>query len=69
MGTTDPKHSHGGLTAAFAQRPFKNIRGSKEGRCTLHTPRHRLYYPKWDHIARHCEILPNLRKGVNAYGP
>ena len=67
MGTTDPKHSHGGLTAAFAQRPFKNIRGNKEGTCTLRTPGHDMYYPKWDRVVRHRRILPNLLKGQSAY--
>jgi hypothetical protein len=68
MGTTDPKHSHGGLTAAFAQHPFKNIRGNKKmGRCVMHTPNYELYYPKWDHRTRGRRMLPNLLNGVSAY--
>lgn len=68
MGTTDPKHSHGGLTAAFAQQPFRNIRGNKEGTCEMHTPDRSLYYPKWDRRVRGSSILPNLLLGIPAYG-
>ena len=68
MGTTNPKHSHGGLKAAFAQQSFRNIRGSKDGVCTMHTPKHDNYYPKWDHTARHHTIIPNLLAGESAYG-
>lgn len=67
MGTTNPKRSHGGLTAAFAQQPFRNIRGNKEGVCTMHTPKHPSYYPKWDHEVRHRSIIPNLLKAKTAY--
>ena len=67
MGTTDPKHSHGGLTAAFAQRPFRNIRGNKEGACTMHTLGHQMYYPKWDRKVRRRRILPNLLEAKTAY--
>lgn len=67
MGTTDPKHSHGGLTAAFAQKSFKNIRGSNKGTCTMHTPSHRVYYPDWDRGVRRRRTLPNLLKGWTAY--
>lgn len=68
MGTTNPKHSHGGLTAAFAQQPFRNIRGSSEGDCQMHTPDRGLYYPKWDQRVRCTSILPNLLLGKLAYG-
>lgn len=68
MGTTDPKHSHGGLTAAFAQQPFRNIRGNKEGTCIMHTLDSGLYYPKWDQGVRRSSILPNLLVGKRAYG-
>lgn len=68
MGTTNPKHSHGGLAAAFAQQPFRNIRGSKRGACTLYTPGHGAYYPKWDRKIRRIKILPSLLVGKLAYG-
>mgnify|MGYP007008288801 CR=1 FL=1 len=67
MGTTNSEHSHGGLKAAFAQKPFANIRGANKGTCTMHTPRHRLYYPDWDRGVRRRRTLPNLLKGQSAY--
>ena len=69
MGTTNPKPTHGGLTAAFAQQPFRNIRGNKEGVCTMNTPTdsYGRYYPKWDHEVRNHRIIPNLLKAKTAY--
>lgn len=67
MGTTDPKHSHGGLTAAFAQQPFVNIRGNKSGVCTMYTPSEDNYYPSWDHKVRCYTVIPNLLAGKSAY--
>ena len=68
MGTTNPKPTHGGLAAAFAQHSFKNIRGDKQGVCTMYTPNDRdRYYPKWDRKARNRTIIPNLLKAENAY--
>lgn len=67
MGTTNPEHSHGGLRAAFAQKPFRNIRGSNVGTCTLYTPNHYLYYPDWDRGIRRRRTLPNLLKANTAY--
>ncbi len=69
MGTTNPKHSHGGLAAAFAQHSFRNIRGNKEGVCTMGTPNdyYGRYYPKWDRKVRSRMIIPNLLKAKTAY--
>ena len=67
MGTAKPKPTHGGLAAAFAQHSFKNIRGSKQGECTMFTPDNRRYYPKWDHRERSYTIIPNLLKAKTAY--
>ena len=67
MGTTDPKHSHGGLTAAFAQQPFANIQGCNKGKCIMHALGHPRYYPKWDRGVRRYRVIPNLLKAETAY--
>lgn len=67
MGTTNPKHSHGGLAAAFAQQPFANIRGCNEVKCIMRTIDSGLYYPGWDHRVRQHRILPNLLEAKLAY--
>lgn len=67
MGTTNPKPTHGGLTAAFAQHPFRNIRGAKEGVCTMYTPDNHMYYPKWGRGERNRTVIPNLLKAKTAY--
>ena len=67
MGTTNSKHPHGGLRAAFAQQPFANIRGCNKGKCIMHTVDSSLYYPGWDHRVRQRTTLPNLLEAKPAY--
>lgn len=67
MGTTNPKPTHGGLTAAFAQQPFANIRACNKGKCIMHTVDSSLYYPDWDHRVRQRRTLPNLLEAKTAY--